>query len=179
MVRLNFQPVRCGYTLRITSKTLYSPEYITSKHTQKISWPYSEIPHTRTQYMHLASYSSVGRALDYTPKVADSNRCGYTLRVTSKTLYSPEYITSKHKQKSHCVTMTTTSNTSYSKNTMVLSSCTKTRNTNPEHRNSTEQPGTARNTYGTARNSTEHLRNSTEHLRNSTEHLRIARNNYG
>ena len=129
MVRLNFQPVRCGYTLRITSKTLYSPEYITSKHTQKISWPYSEIPHTRTQYMHLASYSSVGRALDYTPKVADSNRCGYTLRVTSKTLYSPEYITSKHKQKNYCVTMIIVlpwknycvTNNSYSKNTMVLS----------------------------------------------------------
>jgi hypothetical protein len=37
VVRLTFQPVRCGYTLRVTSKTLYSPEYITSKHTQKIS----------------------------------------------------------------------------------------------------------------------------------------------
>ena len=33
-VGLTFQPARCGYTLRVTSKTLYSPEYITSKHTQ-------------------------------------------------------------------------------------------------------------------------------------------------
>jgi hypothetical protein len=37
VVRLTFQPAWCGYTLRVTSKTLYSPEYITSKHTQKIS----------------------------------------------------------------------------------------------------------------------------------------------
>jgi hypothetical protein len=37
VVRLTFQPARCGYTLRVTSKTLYSHEYITSKHTQKIS----------------------------------------------------------------------------------------------------------------------------------------------
>ena len=37
VVRLTFQPARCRYTLRVTSKTLYSPEYITSKHTQKIS----------------------------------------------------------------------------------------------------------------------------------------------
>ena len=28
----------CGFTLRVTSKTLFSPEYITSKHTQKISF---------------------------------------------------------------------------------------------------------------------------------------------
>jgi hypothetical protein len=36
-VRLTFQPARwqCRYTLRVTSKTLYSPEYIPSKHTQK------------------------------------------------------------------------------------------------------------------------------------------------
>jgi hypothetical protein len=26
VVRLTFQPARCGYTLRVTSKTLYSPE---------------------------------------------------------------------------------------------------------------------------------------------------------
>ena len=35
VVRLTFQPARCGYALRVTSKTLYSPEYITPKHTQK------------------------------------------------------------------------------------------------------------------------------------------------
>ena len=35
VVRLTFQPAWCGYTLRVTSKTLYSPEYITSKHTPK------------------------------------------------------------------------------------------------------------------------------------------------
>ena len=35
VVRQTFQPARCGYTLRVTSKTLYSPEYITPKHTQK------------------------------------------------------------------------------------------------------------------------------------------------
>ena len=35
VVRLTFQLSRCGYTLRVTSKTLYSPECITSKHTQK------------------------------------------------------------------------------------------------------------------------------------------------
>ena len=35
VVRLTVQPARCGYTLRVTSKTLYSPEYITSKHIQK------------------------------------------------------------------------------------------------------------------------------------------------
>ena len=38
VVRLTFQPARCGYTLRVTSKTLYSPEYITSKHTQKYAF---------------------------------------------------------------------------------------------------------------------------------------------
>jgi hypothetical protein len=37
VVRLTFQPARCRYTFRVTSKTLYSPEYITSKHTQKYS----------------------------------------------------------------------------------------------------------------------------------------------
>jgi hypothetical protein len=38
VVRLTFQPAWCGYTLGVTSKTLCSPEYITSKHThtQKI-----------------------------------------------------------------------------------------------------------------------------------------------
>ena len=36
VVKLTFQPARCGYTLRVTSKTLYSPEYITPKHTQNI-----------------------------------------------------------------------------------------------------------------------------------------------
>jgi hypothetical protein len=35
VVRLTFQLARCGYTLRVTSKTIYSPGYITSKHTQK------------------------------------------------------------------------------------------------------------------------------------------------
>jgi hypothetical protein len=29
LVSLTFQPDLCGYTLRVTSKTLYSPEYIT------------------------------------------------------------------------------------------------------------------------------------------------------
>jgi hypothetical protein len=50
--------IRCGYTLRATSKTIYSPKYITSKHTQKYhiiedigiegTRLSSEIPHTRT-----------------------------------------------------------------------------------------------------------------------------------
>jgi hypothetical protein len=35
VVRLIFQPARCGYTLRVTLKTLYSPEYVTSKYTPK------------------------------------------------------------------------------------------------------------------------------------------------
>jgi hypothetical protein len=35
VVRLTFQPARCGYTLRVASKTLYSPECITSKDTHK------------------------------------------------------------------------------------------------------------------------------------------------
>ena len=35
VVRLTFQPTRCGYTLRVTSKTIYSSEYITSKCTHK------------------------------------------------------------------------------------------------------------------------------------------------
>jgi hypothetical protein len=59
VIRLTFQPAWCEYTLRETSKTLYSPEYITPKHAQKyhiieyigiegtrIS---SEIPHTWTE----------------------------------------------------------------------------------------------------------------------------------
>jgi hypothetical protein len=35
VVRQTFQPSRCGYILRVTSETLYSPEYITPKHTPK------------------------------------------------------------------------------------------------------------------------------------------------
>ena len=50
VIRLTFQPARCGYTLRVTSKTLYSPEYTTPKHTQKIlvsaSLKYHHSPHS-------------------------------------------------------------------------------------------------------------------------------------
>jgi hypothetical protein len=67
----------------------------------------------------------------------------------------------------------------------MSTACTKTRNTNPKHRNSTEQPGTAQNTSetaqntcGTARNSPDHLRNTSgtalqEHQRNSPERTGI------
>jgi hypothetical protein len=37
VVRQTSQLARCGYTLRVTSQTLYSPEYITPTHTHKIS----------------------------------------------------------------------------------------------------------------------------------------------
>jgi hypothetical protein len=52
VVRLTFQPARCRYTLRVTSKTLYSPEYITSKHAQKYSariftWVHNIKTHTK------------------------------------------------------------------------------------------------------------------------------------
>jgi hypothetical protein len=41
VVRQTSQLARCGYTLRVTSQTLYSPEYITQTHTHT---------HTHTQY---------------------------------------------------------------------------------------------------------------------------------
>jgi hypothetical protein len=54
VVKLTFQPARCGYTLRVTSKTLYSPEYITSKHTQKNIYYVSEM----SLYRYLLSTQS-------------------------------------------------------------------------------------------------------------------------
>jgi hypothetical protein len=42
--RLTFQLAGCGYTIRVTSQTLHSPEYITSKCTQKrIIWHWNDI----------------------------------------------------------------------------------------------------------------------------------------
>jgi hypothetical protein len=34
VAKLTFQLARCGYTLRVTSQTSYSPEYITPTHTK-------------------------------------------------------------------------------------------------------------------------------------------------
>jgi hypothetical protein len=45
VVRQTFQLARCGCTLRVTSETLYSLKYITSKHTHTKMFFHSFPPH--------------------------------------------------------------------------------------------------------------------------------------
>ena len=71
VVRQTFQPARCGYTLRVISETLYSPEYITSKHTQKLY-------HDHTMEFAIAYYiHTISILFPYTISNAISMKIGF------------------------------------------------------------------------------------------------------